>query len=393
MGLKPAYLHGVSDAIAPLYAQLEIDITNDIVRRIVKTRTFTVTANWQIEKAKQAGILDRKAIVEAAKANGISDSTIQKAFRDASLKAMEADDAIHMKAGADLVPLNSSLSFRQTMVAGIHKTEGLLSNFTLTTAQTANRAFVNLMDRAYLQVTSGAFSFDEALRRTVSDLVSEGYTKIAYPSGGIGTPEAAARRALITGINQTTAQLQLARADEAGCDLVEVSAHAGARPSHAIWQGKIYSRSGKHTKYGDFVSNTGYGSGDGLCGWNCYHSFYPYYEGTPRAFADDQYGTLTENNAVYEESQHQRSLETAVRKSKRELSILDSAFQNAASPELKNMLEKHFTRASVTYSNRTARLNNFLDKTGRRSYSDRLYIPNYGRSVSSRAAWAAKKAQ
>ena len=88
-------------------------------------------------------------------------------------------------------------------------------------------------------------------------------------------------------------------ADEVGCDLVEVSAHAGARPEHALWQGKIYSRSGKSEKYPDFVASTGYGTGAGLCGWNCRHSFGPYVEGAPRVWTDEKLAELNEPKYEY----------------------------------------------------------------------------------------------
>ena len=80
--------------------------------------------------------------------------------------------------------------------------------------------------------------------------------------------------------------MQEARADELVCDLVETTAHSGARPSHAEWQGQAFSRSGKSRKYPDFVQVTGYGTGEGLGGWNCSHSFYPFFEGLPRTYSE-----------------------------------------------------------------------------------------------------------
>ena len=76
--------------------------------------------------------------------------------------------------------------------------------------------------------------------------------------------------------------------DELDIDLVEVTAHAGARPSHQEWQGQIYCRKGSHPKYKNFEEATGYGTGDGLCGWNCNHSFFPYVEGAPRTYSKAQ---------------------------------------------------------------------------------------------------------
>ena len=76
--------------------------------------------------------------------------------------------------------------------------------------------------------------------------------------------------------------LQLARMEEMGCEFVEVTAHEGARPTHAVWQGRVYHRGGAVVqdgeRYEDFEAATGYGTGPGLCGWNCRHNFYPFYK-------------------------------------------------------------------------------------------------------------------
>lgn len=77
--------------------------------------------------------------------------------------------------------------------------------------------------------------------------------------------------------------------------MVEVTAHSGARPEHAEWQGKIYSRSGKSKKYPDLVEATGYGTGPGLGGWNCRHSMFPYYEGMGRVYTDEELEELKPN--------------------------------------------------------------------------------------------------
>ena len=150
--------------------------------------------------------------------------------------------------------------------------------------------------------------------------------------------ETAVRRAILTGLNQAAAKSQEALADELDCDLVEVTAHSGARvgkgiANHAAWQGKIYSRSGKSTKYPSLAEKTGYGSGAGLCGWNCRHSFYPYIEGSERAYTDDELQALNEPKyeyngerlSEYEATQKQRYIERQIRKYKREVAGFESA--------------------------------------------------------------------
>ncbi len=56
----------------------------------------------------------------------------------------------------------------------------------------------------------------------------------------------------------------------------------------------------KRKIYPDFVASTGYGTGAGLCGWNCRHSFGPYVEGAPRVWTDEKLAELNEPKYEYQ---------------------------------------------------------------------------------------------
>lgn len=182
-------------------------------------------------------------------------------------------------------------------------------------------------------------SYDQAIRSAVKS-VGESGLKVVYSSGHRSSLDVAMRRNVLTGVSQTIGKLQEARADEMGVDLVEVSAHIGARPSHAKWQGKIYSRSGTHPKYPDFVSSTGYGTGAGLMGWNCRHSFYPYFRGISRkAYKEVETESIKKKKVsyngneitVYDATQIQRYNERQIRKWKRQAGAVEAAgYDNTA---------------------------------------------------------------
>ena len=147
--------------------------------------------------------------------------------------------------------------------------------------------------------------------------------------------EAAVRMNVVTGVNQTALRLQDTLADEMDSDLVETTAHSGARPSHARWQGQVFSRSGKSKKYPDFRRATGYGTGPGLGGWNCRHSFHPYFDGMARTYGAKELKKLEaksityngEKLTEYEASQRQRYIERQIRRWKREQQAMKSAGQ------------------------------------------------------------------
>lgn len=392
--LTANYLMNVAEPLVDLWAQVEDDILEDISKRLAKNAgALTETARWQILKVREMGILQTDISKVLAKATASSEKSMYALVVSSCSKALAFDDAIYIKAGYAPIPLAQSQALMDVIAAGIRKTNGLIRNFTNTTAQTASMAFENALDRAYLQVSTGAFSYTESLNRVIKDLAEKGIEKIAYPSGHVDRMDVAARRALITGLNQTTAELQLARMDELETDLIETSSHAGARPTHAVWQGQVFSKSGRG-KYENFYDATGYGTGDGLCGWNCYHSFFPYFEGiSQRAFERDPSARLGKSNdQVYEESQKQRYFERRIRDARRECAAYSAARDAATDPQAQAALNEQFEASAAKLKRREQALDDFCEETGRTKLADRLTVPGYNRSVSKKTTWAAKRA-
>jgi hypothetical protein len=228
----------------------------------------------------------------------------------------------------------------QTLKAGIEKTAGVIDNLTKTTAITAQQSFIQASNLAYLQVSTGAMDYNSAIRMVIKDVASQGLDVIDYASGHQDKLDVAVRRNVLTGVAQTTNQLQINRADEMQTDLVQVSAHAGARnkgvgpENHESWQGGIYSRSGNHPKYKPFVETTGYGTGEGLGGWNCRHSFFPFFEDiSEAAYQKSELRSLAKQKvtyndqtiSLYDATQIQREIERKIRFWKRQSAALDTA--------------------------------------------------------------------
>lgn len=325
--LTPDYLLHLSEGAEQISAQLHTDILKDIVRRIrarqLRGDDYLLTAvdKWQIEALLESGYLREEVAQDIAKATGLQQTEIAEAFEDAGVRAMEYDDRIYQNAGISPISLWESPHMVRLMQRNYEATMGEWTNFTRTTADAAQTAFIETMDQIYNRVLSGASGYISAYTDAIDRLASNGLF-ILYPTGHRDTIETATLRCVRTGVSQATAQIQTARMDELDIDLVLVSSHMGARPEHAEWQGKVYSRSGKSRKYPDFVESTGYGTGAGLCGWNCRHSFSPYFEGMDNPFL--QYDS-EENREAYELSQQQRAMERAIRKTKRRKEVLSEA--------------------------------------------------------------------
>lgn len=390
--LTPSYLASAGDDIVDVWSQVETDISSDIARRIAKTGGISDTAAWQIEKAKEFGYFHGDVAKILSDATNLSEKEIHRLLKDACVHAFGADDAIYRAAGLIPLGLSESPALAAVLLQGTNNMMTLIGNYTKTTAQMADLAFSNIMDRAFLQTISGAFDYQTAIHRAIKEIAAKGIDRIAYPSGNTTSVENAVRRASITGVNQAISKLQLARAEEMGCDLVEVTSHAGARPSHAEWQGQVYSIKGKHKHYADFYKATGYGDGDGLCGWNCYHNFYPFFEGlSTRAFSKDPAADAGGNNdKQYEQQQHQRLLERRIRASKKECVTLDAAMKSA-NEKLRGELQEDFDEASAKLKRREQDLEKYLKETGRIRQRERESTAGFGHSTSSKAVWAAKR--
>ncbi len=330
--LTADFLDVAPDPIIALFRQLEDSVIADMARRLAKMDMSASTA-WQMQRLSESGVLYEDVLEKLASVTNRSEAELATLFEQAGVKTMAFDDSIYKAAGLEPLPLNLSPAMAQTLRAGLAKTGGIMRNLTMTTALDAQTAFISMADLAYMQVSTGVMDYNTAIKHAIKSAANQGLF-VTYPTGHRDHLDVAMRRTVLTGVSQTASQLQERRADEMGTDLVQTSAHIGARPSHQRWQGQIFSRNGRHKKYPDFVSSTGYGTGAGLSGWNCRHSWYPFFEGISenayskadlKSFANQKVTYNGEPISVYDATQEQRAIERNIRRTKREAGALEAA--------------------------------------------------------------------
>lgn len=369
MGLSPDYYENCTDDIISLYSKLEDAIVSDIVRRIMKTGQITGSAEWQIKKLQEAGLLYEDILQIIA---GMTDSTeahVKALFEDAGVETVEIDNESYKKAGKAPIDIRQSPAMLQVLEAGYKKTLGNMKNLTLTTANTSQTAYINACNSAYMKVSSGAFSYQEAIKQAIQETAQHG-TTVLYPSGHTDRIDVAVRRSVMTGLGQTCRQISLTNAEEMDCDLLEISAHSGARPSHAVWQGQIVSRSGRQGYL--TLSDIGFGTGEGFGGWNCQHDWYPYFEGiSTRNYTQAELDALNEKSieyngkmyTEYEISQIQRRYEREIRAAKREQTAYKTAVEES-NGELKEVMQTALTHSNAVVKDRQAKMREFIRQTG-----------------------------
>ncbi|WP_279160540.1 phage minor capsid protein [Thomasclavelia cocleata] len=325
--LEPDYLSNITLELEGMYYNLETEIIKDIAERIkLNNYNMTSTAEYQKAVLQSLGKSQSQIIDEISKTLNISKRKVKDIIASSSYRSVEADNEIFELAFKEgkIPSFNyNKESLKAIINSGIKALNTELSNICKTTAKSCQNAFIQASNEAYLAIQSGAFSYDQAITNVVKKLSRQGLGVIEYRSGARRRLDGAIRNAVRTAINQTACKCQDKNFFDMGGNLVEVTSHAGARPAHAEWQGQIYWRKEKYKNYRNFEQTTGYGTGEGLGGWNCRHSFYPYFEGlsTP---SFEKYN-LKENEEYYNLNQKQRYNERMIREWDRRNQICKSA--------------------------------------------------------------------
>ena len=375
---QPSLLEALPEEIAELFRGLEDTLLADICSRL-KTGTVGETTVLDIKALRSHGI-DLKEIEKAiSETSGISEKKLKKLLEEVVEKNQQYYNEVITLAD---VTKPETLVNASDIDAIKRQTLQEMRNITRTMAFVVDagrtilkpqKALTWALDAALLQVQSGAVSYNTAIANAVKQLADSGLRIVDYESGRSDQVDVAARRAVMTGVNQINQKYAEQSTEYLETDLVETSAHIGARnignvpENHEKWQGKWYRWSEKPKsstgEYPDFIETTGYGTGAGLGGWNCRHTFYPVVEGVSEAtYSQADLDAMKGENRKfkfdgqeydgYTATQEQRSIERTIRKLKREGTAYNAAGlrdkELAVSIRIKRLSAKYkaFSRAA-----------------------------------------------
>ena len=400
--LTPQELLEIVDTLHPQLDTLNVWITKDLISRLIarlgrgEEFLLTGTDQWQLEVYKSAGGHYDALQQEIKRFTKKSDAEIRAIFEDAGIRAWEADEAFYVAHGLEPVSFMQSESMLRLLTDTYQRTNGEIHNFTRTTAQASQQRLIKVLDDAHFKVMTGAQSYTAAVKDAVNEIVGN-QTKVHYPSGHTDTIETAILRAVRTGVGQASGNMAMQSMIERDWDLIRTSAHIGARygdggenPSnHFWWQGKLFSRTGKTPGYLLFEEATGYGTGEGLCGWNCRHSFGP---GDPNhnPYADFD---AEENKKVYDLSQKQRSAEARIRAAKLKVLGLREAIDGATDEAAKATLQDEYNKAALKLQKYNKAYTDFCESNNLMKLNDRISVAKWTRSEAAKATAAARKAK
>lgn len=340
--LKASEIERVSMVLDKPLRDLEMQIMEDIVRRIKINGEITRSADWQIYRLHELGMSKREIKKAIAENLDLSKAEIKELYNDILQKGYEWDDSIYKTKGKARIPLEENEGLQRLLSAVSEQTSGELKNISqslgfavkqpdgkLKFTQAAD-FYQQSLDNAIMGIASGAFDYNTVIKKVISDMTNSGLRTVDYATGWSNRADVAARRSVMTGLSQLTAKMNEDNAKELGTDYFEVTWHSGARPSHQEWQGKVYSKK-------ELETICGLGTVTGLCGANCYHDYYPFIPGiSERSYTDEELAQMNaeENKPVkygdkeytkYEALQRQRKLETAMRAQRQKIHLLEEA--------------------------------------------------------------------
>lgn len=362
-----------------IYNNLELQIIEEIATRIARVGYANTVVINDLRIAQEIGYLYEDIIKLVAEYNNTTIEEVNRIFYEAGEKSLKFDDKIYKEAGLQPLPLKQNESIKQIMNATILRTSNNLQNLAMTTANTAQTQFINAMNNAYMYVSTGVKSYTSAIIDEIRNLSSQG-AMIEYPSGARRSLESAVRMNIVTSVNQNCGKLQELRADEMGWDLMEITAHSGARPSHAEWQGKIVSRSGQKGYLS--LDDIGYGKATGFKGVNCRHDWYPYYKSSIKTYTNEQLKEWEQEKleyngkrmSKYDATQEQRKIERVIRADKKELvaqqKLLTSNNKDIDIEEVKQEIRNIKAREKQHRD----MLDDFVEQTGLKKDNSRLVI-------------------
>lgn len=355
--LTPEYLSLIEfNDVVRLYNQLNIDITADIIDRVSQMDYITSTTKEQIKIIIQTNGAEifNETLEKTSMLSTKTKEKLKLLFKNMMEEDLEGYKELYEYRDK---PFKLSKSQYKILNEGLRQTNRKLRNFTNTIAFNSKQMYVDAVDEAYFQVATGAFSYDKAISMACQKLADNGVT-LKDKKGRNVQLEVAVRRNIMSGIQETANHINRDIEDYLGCDGYEVTAHLGARPTHAEEQGKQFALNKEDaSKYGIGLWED---VEDLWEEYNCRHSYFgiilgvsepQYTEKDLKDFKNAKVNLNGEEIPYYEATQKQRAIENKIRKTKRTSKILEKA-------GLDNTIEKTKLRQL------DKELKDFLNETG-----------------------------
>ena len=382
-----------------MYSDYEAWLISDICSTLTVSDNLNTSALDKLIELRQRGYDITRITQRLAALTGKTTEQVDKALADVIARNGGYYQQLFGAVGADYDAYSAEIAPEVELIAA--QTRGMMANISNSAGfcwrgVDGRRIWAPLasvyqaaLDDAIMRVQAG-HSYNDAIRDTVRNLADSGIQVIEYTREQDGETkthynrvDVAARRAIMTATTQISGIYSAQAMEELHTDLLEVTAHAGARnipgpmgwEDHESWQGKVYSiRTGDI--YPSVYQVCGLGDVTGLCGVNCRHGYHPFVEGVSRrTYTDEDLAALKRhvtynNNSIDQYTAHQtmRRAEARLRQLRRRMLAASASGDGDT-----------YTRLAARYHATRAEYLDFARQTGLRSQlEDRSSVIGWG---------------
>lgn len=366
--LFPNELDKFADAVLNHINLLERFVLSDVSRRISKQAakygeaSLTQTAIYQLQALNEAGIMMGEIKVRIGSMQKLTLEEVDKMFTEANLLSFQREQRRGELAGRKLTMSAQKQQIIANAVKDFNRGFLDLTGSIGFAGQPIEQFFHTALNQAFVEVATGASNYSSAIRRQVQKMANSGLTSVQYRTRK-DHMDVAVRRAVLTGLKDTTNTISEINAQELGCDGYEISAHAGARETHQIWQGRQFAIRTIHPNYPLFDVVVG----NQMQEPNCRHTKWGIFLGQAPMMTEYQLSQLDKTftfegreYTTYQATQKQRSLEVDMRQAKREI----IAFGAAGDTEKEQAAQARLKQKSALYT-RFSNATNLLEQRER----------------------------
>ena len=250
----PEVLDALPEELAELYRGLESQLLDEICSRLNLADQLNEVTVQSIRALRSHGISQQEIERAIRRTTNISEKKLKELLDD----VVERNQRYYSELIkiADVTAPQTLLSIEDTY-AIYEQTRQTMRNITQSIAFLVDngrtllapaRAYQYVLDSAILEIQSGAVSYNQAIKRGVKQLADSGLKTVSYESGHTDQVDVSIRRAVMSGVNALCQRYSEQSMEYLETDLVEVSAHIGARDidgpngweAHTKWQGRCF---------------------------------------------------------------------------------------------------------------------------------------------------------
>lgn len=224
----------------------------EIAKIIKELRTLRPSDTHKLIQIMQYGGDYRKIVKKLAEINKTNEEEIKEIFEEVSKKDYQFAEQFYKYRKKNYIPWKENKALREQTEAIARITANEYNNLskTLAFARTVDgkieytelsQVYQNIIDEGITSVSQGRNSFDTTFRKTIRELSKSGLKSVDWESGVVRRLDTAVRMNLRGGLMHLHEENEKIIGKQIGADGVEITVHENPAPDHEEAQGKQFT--------------------------------------------------------------------------------------------------------------------------------------------------------